>query len=180
MKFRSGDELLSMSVITADTGEDAQTRYVFTVTDGGWAKRSDVGEYRLQGRGGLGIKAMKLADARGSLVGAMVVTAGDEVMAIRASGQVTRSVAGDVPAKGRDTMGVKFVTVGASDSVVAIARNTEREVDEIVEELAGASDDPDPSVEMTQEGAIAGTMQDDQDNPAPDSLPDQQEDDSDE
>jgi DNA gyrase subunit A len=176
MKFRSGDELLSMSVITADTDEEAQTRYVFTVTDGGWAKRSDVGEYRLQGRGGLGIKAMKLADARGSLVGAMVVTAGDEVMAIRASGQVTRSVAGDVPAKGRDTMGVKFVTVGASDSVVAIARNTEREVDEIVEELAAASDDADPSVEMTQEGDIAGTMLDDQDNPAPESLPDQQED----
>jgi DNA gyrase subunit A len=180
MKFRSGDELLSMSVITADTDEDAQTRYVFTVTDGGWAKRSDVSEYRLQGRGGLGIKAMKLADARGSLVGAMVVTAGDEVMAIRASGQVTRSVAGDVPSKGRDTMGVKFVTVGASDSVVAIARNTEREVDEIVEELAAASGDADPSVEMTQEGDIAGTMLDDQDNPAPESLPDQQEDESDE
>jgi DNA gyrase subunit A len=180
MKFRSGDELLSMSVITADTDEDAQTRYVFTVTDGGWAKRTDVSEYRLQGRGGLGIKAMKLADARGSLVGAMVVTAGDEVMAIRASGQVTRSVAGDVPSKGRDTMGVKFVTVGASDSVVAIAPNTEREVDEIVEELAAASDDAEPSVEMAQEGEIAGTMLDDQDNPAAESLPEQQEDESDE
>jgi DNA gyrase subunit A len=180
MKFRSGDELLSMSVIKAETDENAQTRYVFTVTDGGWAKRSDVSEYRLQGRGGLGIKAMKLADARGSLVGAMVVTAGDEVMAIRASGQVTRTVAGDVPAKGRDTMGVKFVTVGASDSVVAIARNTEREVDEIVEELAAGSDAADPSVEMTQEGDIAGTMLDDQDNPALESLPDQQEDESDE
>jgi DNA gyrase subunit A len=102
------------------------------------------------------------------------------VMAIRASGQVTRTVAGDVPAKGRDTMGVKFVTVGASDSVVAIARNTEREVDELVEELAAASGDADPSVEMTQQGDITGTMLDDQDNPAPESRPDQQEDDSDE
>ena len=70
MKFRAGDELLSMSVIqdTADATEE-ETRYVFTVTDGGWAKRTDVSEYRRQGRGGLGIKAMKLADARGSLVG---------------------------------------------------------------------------------------------------------------
>jgi DNA gyrase subunit A len=175
MKFRSGDELLSMSVVKANDDADEQTRYVFTVTDGGWAKRTDVSEYRLQGRGGLGIKAMKLADARGSLVGAMVVTAGDEVMAIRASGQVTRSVAGDVPAKGRDTMGVKFVTVGASDSVVAIARNTEREVDELVEELVAASDAA-PAVDMTQEADIAGTMLDDQDNPAPEILPDQQED----
>ena len=155
MKFRSGDELLSMSVIQASAEQDAPTRYVFTVTDGGWAKRTDVAEYRLQGRGGLGIKAMKLADARGSLVGAMVVTAGDEVMAIRASGQVTRSVAGDVPAKGRDTMGVKFVTVGSSDSVVAIARNTEREVDELVEELVGASGEADQPDEITQEGRLA-------------------------
>ncbi len=130
MKFRSNDELVSMSVIAADTAHDALVRYVFTVTDGGWAKRTEVAAYRLQGRGGLGIKAMKLADARGSLVGGMVVTDADEVMAIRASGQVTRSAARDVPAKGRDTMGVKFVTVGDSDSVVAIARNAEREVEE--------------------------------------------------
>jgi DNA gyrase subunit A len=180
MKFRAGDEVLSMSVIEASTVPDAPTRYVFTVTDGGWAKRTDVSEYRLQGRGGLGIKAMKLADARGSLVGAMVVTAGDEVMAIRASGQVTRSVAGDVPAKGRDTMGVRFVTVGASDSVVAIARNTEREVDELVEELVAASDEADPAVAMTQDVELAGTMQDDPDSPAADGPPDQQEDETNE
>jgi DNA gyrase subunit A len=180
MKFRSGDELLSMSVIQASDEEDSATRYVFTVTDGGWAKRTDVAEYRLQGRGGLGIKAMKLADARGSLVGAMVVTASDEVMAIRASGQVTRSVAGDVPPKGRDTMGVKFVTVGPSDSVVAIARNTEREVDELVEELVGAPDGIGQPDEMTHEAEMPDTMQVDDDNPAPESLPDQQEDDADE
>jgi DNA gyrase subunit A len=138
MKFRTGDELLSMSVIQANPpgAEDTANRYVFTVTDGGWAKRTMVEEYRLQGRGGLGIKAMKLADARGSLVGAMVVTAGDEVLAIKASGQVTRSTASDVPAKGRDTMGVRFVTVAASDSVVAIARNIEREVDDLVADEA--------------------------------------------
>jgi DNA gyrase subunit A len=162
-------------VIRADPAEDAATRYVFTVTDGGWAKRTDVQEYRLQGRGGLGIKAMKLADARGSLVGAMVVTASDEVMAIRASGQVTRSVAGDVPAKGRDTMGVKFVTVGASDSVVAIARNTEREVDELVEELVGTAQGEPDGADMRHEADIADTMLDEDDNPAPESLPDQQE-----
>ena len=130
MKFRAGDELLSMSVVPHAPEEDAPVRYVLTVTNGGWAKRTVVEEYRVQGRGGLGIKAMKLQDSRGSLVGAMVVTDTDEVMAIKASGQVTRSPAADVPAKGRDTMGVKFVTVADDDSVVGIARNTEREVDE--------------------------------------------------
>ncbi len=144
MKFRAGDKLLSMSVIrsnmtvpAADESEwesavpEPETeRYVFTVTDGGFAKRTRVGEYRLQGRGGIGIKAMRLADARGSLVGAIVVTDADEVMAVRASGQVTRSAATDVPAKGRDTMGVKFVTVADGDSVVAIARNAEPDGDD--------------------------------------------------
>ena len=142
MRFRSGDELLSMSVVPHNPDESAPTQYVFTVTDGGWAKRTAVQEYRLQGRGGMGIKAMKLADARGSLVGAMVVTETDEVMAVKASGQVTRSSAGDVPAKGRDTMGVKFVTVADADSVVGIARNTEREVEQ--ELLDGAEPVAEP------------------------------------
>ncbi len=137
IRFRPGDQLLSMSVVSADledTRDDNQQYYVFTVTDGGYAKRTKVSDYRRQARGGYGIKAMRLVDDRGSLVGAMVVTERDEVMAVRASGQVTRSLAGGVPAKGRDTMGVRFVMVGDADPVVAIARNTEREVEEVLEE----------------------------------------------
>jgi len=148
MKFRAGDKLLSMSVIASDVpdrdgeglaaADPGPERYVFTVTDGGFAKRTQVGAYRLQGRGGIGIKAMRLADVRGSLVGAIVVTDADEVMAVRASGQVTRSAATDVPAKGRDTMGVKFATVSDGDSVVAIARNAEPDVDEESPEVGDA------------------------------------------
>ncbi len=123
MKFRSGDELLSLSVIKPWDSENG--RYVFTVTDGGFAKRTEVAEYRQQGRGGLGIKAMKLHEDRGSLVGGLVVTDNDEVIAIKASGQITRSAVAEVPVKGRDTMGVRFVGVGANDSVVAIALNPE-------------------------------------------------------
>jgi len=123
MKFRSDDELLSMSVIRA--GETEDDHFVFTVTDGGFAKRTAVSEYRLQGRGGLGIKAMKLNEDRGSLVGGLVVLENDEVIAIKASGQVTRSSVTEVPVKGRDTMGVKFVGVGERDSVVVIALNPE-------------------------------------------------------
>jgi DNA gyrase subunit A len=151
MKFRPGDELLSMSVIEAGADADAG-RFVFTVTDGGYAKRTGVAEYRRQSRGGLGIKAMRLVDERGSLVGAMVVTERDEVMAVRASGQVTRSSAAGVPTKGRDTMGVRFVLGGGSDSVVAIARNTEREVEEVllespVVDADDAQDGDDPAAE---------------------------------
>ncbi|WP_116948154.1 DNA gyrase subunit A [Jiangella endophytica] len=137
MKFRDGDELLSMSVV-----RDGTDSYVFTVTDGGFAKRTVVEEYRVQGRGGLGIKAMKINEDRGSLVGALVVGDGDEVLAIRASGGVTRSPVADVPAKGRDTMGVKYVALGGDDVVVAIAHSAEEDsVEEVVEDVADSEID---------------------------------------
>jgi len=151
MKFRGDDELLSMAVVPAEdeaavvaevvngdvpeeTPIDTETvaatvpgadLFVFTITDGGYAKRTRVSEYRLQGRGGIGIKAMKMVDDRGSLVGALVVSETDEVLCIKASGQVTRSPVADVPAKGRDTMGVIFAGVRGNDTVVAVARNAE-------------------------------------------------------
>ena len=128
MKFRSGDALLSMSIIDADMPED--DRFVFTVTDGGFAKRTTVSEYRQQGRGGLGIKAMKLNEDRGSLVGGLVVQENDEIMAIKTSGQIIRSSVGEVPTKGRDTMGVKFVAVSGDDAVSVIALYPESGADE--------------------------------------------------
>jgi DNA gyrase subunit A len=137
MKFREDDELLSMSIV-----RDGTDSFVFTVTDGGFAKRTAVEQYRPQGRGGLGIKAMKINGDRGSLVGALVVVEGDDVLAVRAAGGVTRSPVRDVPAKGRDTMGVKYVALGVGDAVVAIARNAE---DDAVTESAVA--DPTPGSE---------------------------------
>jgi DNA gyrase subunit A len=144
MKFRPGDELLSLSVIRA--GEADEDRYVFTVTDGGFAKRTHVSEYREQGRGGLGIKAMKLNSERGSLVGGLVVTDNDEVIAIKASGQITRSAVSEVPVKGRDTMGVKFVGVADDDSVVVIALNPE--ASESIEE----GEDPETADDSVKAG----------------------------
>ena len=154
MKFRTGDELLSMSIIRA--GVDPEERYVFTVTDGGFAKRTHVTEYRQQGRGGLGIKAMKLNEDRGSLVGGLVVTDNDEVIAIKASGQITRSAVTEVPVKGRDTMGVKFVGVGTSDSVVVIALNPEMtaEAAELDELTGSAPEDEAPTVTGVQPESV--------------------------
>ncbi|SDV01679.1 DNA gyrase subunit A [Microlunatus sagamiharensis] len=153
MKFRPGDELLSMSVIR--TGESEDDRYVFTVTDGGFAKRTAVSEYRQQGRGGLGIKAMKLAEERGSIVGGVVVSEGDELIALKASGQITRSPVSEVAVKGRDTMGVKFVGVRDGDSVVAIAlypEVTEADVEAVEAEVEAVSGDPDVVTEAAETG----------------------------
>nr|WP_143465526.1 DNA gyrase subunit A [Leifsonia sp. NCR5] len=122
MHFRGDDTLLDVSVVS-DNG------YVFVVTEGGYAKRTSVDQYRLQNRGGLGIKVAKLSDDRGDLVGALIVDDDDEVLVVLASGKVVRSSVAEVPAKGRDTMGVVFARFAESDKIIALAKNTERNLD---------------------------------------------------
>jgi DNA gyrase subunit A len=159
MKFRPGDELLSMSVIRARASDDE--RFVFTVTDGGFAKRTHVFEYRQQGRGGLGIKAMKLNEDRGSLVGGLVVTDNDEVIAIKASGQITRSAVAEVPVKGRDTMGVRFVGVAENDSVVVIALNPETtaEAARLADEAPAGDDSNSTSSEVEDDSSLESALE---------------------
>ena len=81
---------------------------MFVVTEGGYAKRTAVDQYRGQSRGGLGIKVARLSDDRGDLAGGLIVGEDDEVLVVLASGKVVRSAVAEVPAKGRDTMGVVF------------------------------------------------------------------------
>jgi DNA gyrase subunit A len=81
----------------------------------------------VQGRGGLGIKAMKLVDERGALAGALVVDATDEVLAVTSNGGVIRSRVEQVNPTGRDTMGVRYMNLAEGDTVLAIARNAESE-----------------------------------------------------
>ena len=119
MSFRDDDELLSASVARAGT-------FVFTVTDGGWAKRTAIEEYRVQGRGGIGIKVAKLNDDRGELAGGIIVQEDDEVLVVLAKGKVVRSAVAEVPSKGRDTMGVVFARPDKGDQILTIARNSER------------------------------------------------------
>ncbi|MCW3765748.1 DNA gyrase subunit A [Paenarthrobacter ureafaciens] len=119
MKFREDDELLAADVVKDDS-------FVFVVTEGGYAKRTAAEEYRLQGRGGLGIKVAKLAEDRGDLVGALIVQEDDEVLVVMEGGKVVRSAVSGVPAKGRDTMGVIFAKPDKNDRIIEVARNSER------------------------------------------------------
>ena len=134
MSFRKGDELLSATVI-------GEAGFVFVVTEGGYAKRTSADQYRIQNRGGLGIKVAKLDEKRGDLVGALIVDEADEVLVVLASGKVIRTNAAEVPAKGRDTMGVVFARFEESDSVLSLARNTERNLE--TNDLSDAEGDPD-------------------------------------
>jgi len=148
MDFREGDSLLSASVAKDD-------EYVFVVTEGGYAKRTAVTEYRMQNRGGLGIKVARLTDDRGVLAGGMMVSEGDEVLVVLASGKVVRSAVAEVPAKGRDTMGVVFARAGGDDRIIAIARNAERNLAETTETTtepaASPADEVDASAPETPE-----------------------------
>jgi DNA gyrase subunit A len=137
MRFRDGDELLSMDVV-----RDVDDAFVFVVTEQGYAKRTSVEEYRNQGRGGLGIKVAKLTDERGDLVGAMIVGSDDEVLVVMERGKVVRSSVVGVPAKGRDTMGVVFAKPDPGDRIIAVARNSERSLGAEEDELPPAPDGP--------------------------------------
>src|SRR4051794_22696225 len=144
MDFRRDDSLLSMSVIRSHA-EDAETpqQYVFTITDGGFAKRSPIEGYRVQSRGGLGIKTMKQDDDRGNLVGGFIVVDGDEVLAIKQSGQVTRSAIDEhLRATSRDTKGVRFVGVGDGDAVAVVARSVESVLDNDVDASTPVAGEP--------------------------------------
>jgi len=138
MDFRGDDALLSASVVT-DSG------FVFVVTEGGYAKRTSVDQYRPQNRGGLGIKVAKLNDDRGILAGALIVDEDDEVLVVLSSGKVVRSSVAEVPAKGRDTMGVVFARFAEDDRIIAIARNSERN-------LENQDDEPAEQVELEATG----------------------------
>ncbi|KFI47193.1 DNA gyrase subunit A [Bifidobacterium boum] len=139
MKFRDGDELLSMDVIWGDSDKD-----LFVVTNEGFAKRTAISEYRLQGRNGFGVKALQLTEGRGSLVGALVVSEDDQVMAIMKSGKVIRSDVSEVNRTGRTTQGVTFAKPDKGDEILAIARNAEKDDD-------GDDDDTDQNNTASQD-----------------------------
>ncbi|CAG7844502.1 DNA gyrase subunit A [Pseudoclavibacter triregionum] len=124
MSFRDGDELLAAAVM------NDPALAVFVVTEGGYAKRTLVDQYRVQKRGGLGIKVAQLTEDRGDLAGMLLVAEDDEALVILASGKVVRSAVAEVPAKGRTTMGVTFARMAEGDAVLSVARNTDRELEE--------------------------------------------------
>ncbi|HTY72730.1 MAG TPA: DNA gyrase subunit A [Actinomycetes bacterium] len=139
MRFRAGDELLGMEVVRA--GAD-----LVTFTDGGFWKRTSLEEWTPKGRGGIGVVAMKLPEHRGSLVGALVVDEGDEVLAMTAGGGVirTRVTEQELQRRGRDTMGVRLIALSEGDAVVGVARNADTDEDEENdgEEAGGSGGEP--------------------------------------
>jgi DNA gyrase subunit A len=140
MRFAEGDELLAMEVVRDDS-------YLLVATDGGYAKRTPIADYPVQGRGGRGVLTAKIREDRGQLVGALIVALDDEVYAITSAGGVIRTRAEEVREAGRGTLGVRLMNLSGGQTVVGVARNAEAEEDD-------AEDDLQPGVEAA-DGEVA-------------------------
>ncbi|WP_314158235.1 DNA gyrase C-terminal beta-propeller domain-containing protein, partial [Actinomyces oris] len=161
MRFREDDYLLAMDVVDP-SWQDAD---LFVVTEGGYAKRTNVVDYPVKGRGGLGVKVANLVEARGNLVGALVTDSGDEVLCIMASGKVVRSAVVEVSRTGRTTQGVTFAKPDAGDRIIAVARNTERDMEEAVD-AADSAPSADSADSTDQAQALQAPEGDTGDSPA--------------
>ena len=118
MRFNKKDQLLSLNVVRQNT-------YLLVATSKGYAKRTSINEYTVQGRGGKGILTIQYDDKRGFLVGAIVVNDDTELYAITLSGDVIRTAARQVRKAGRQTKGVRLMNLRKGDTLIAIAHNAE-------------------------------------------------------
>ncbi|MFO7192128.1 DNA gyrase subunit A [Thermocrispum sp.] len=118
MRFNEGDELLAMAVVRPGT-------YLLVATSGGYAKRTPIEDYPVQGRGGKGVLTIQHDDRRGKLVAALIVDVEDELFAITSSGGVIRTAAKQVRKAGRQTKGVRLMNLDQGTTLLAVARNAD-------------------------------------------------------
>ena len=133
MKFRADDQLLTMARIDVSQ-VNSDDLFIFTATDGGYGKKTPLSEYRIQGRGGIGIKAAKIDEnSRGVLVGALVLSDSDELLAITSAGTVMRTAAREIRQTGRDSMGVRLVNLSDGVSLLTVTMSQEAQESQVVE-----------------------------------------------
>ena len=147
MRFSNGDHLLGMHVVDADTDAD-----VLVATGGGYAKRTPADQYPVKGRGGLGVVTARIVEARGELIGALMVGPDDEVFAITSAGGVIRTTAAEIKQSGRQTMGVRLVNLAPGQTLVAIARNAEEPESALEEAEADDAADVSRRAELDDSG----------------------------
>jgi DNA gyrase subunit A len=120
ISLRDNDEVVAMEVVR-------EGGTLLTVAQNGYGKRTELDEYRLQSRGGVGIINIQTSDRNGKVVGIAYVHDDDELMIISQQGMILRMRAGDVRAIGRATQGVRLIEMEEGDEVVAIAKLAEKE-----------------------------------------------------
>jgi DNA gyrase subunit A len=131
ISLREGDEVVAMEVVRPGST-------LLTVTEHGYGKRTELDEYRVQSRGGVGIINIQTSERNGRVVGMAAVHDEDEFMLITQQGKILRTVARDIRTIGRATQGVRLIEIDADDRVVSLARLAEKE-DENGSGLAGGA-----------------------------------------
>ncbi len=132
--LRPGDEVVAMTVVRP-------TGTLLTVTENGYGKRTELAEYRVQLRGGVGIISMQAGARNGRVVGVAHVEHEDELMLITQQGKVLRMETRDIRPIGRGTQGVRLIEIDGRDRVVSLARLVEKDANG-----EGESFQPDPEV----------------------------------
>jgi DNA gyrase subunit A len=120
MKLDPNDKVVSMEILSL--GAD-----ILTVAEGGFGKRTEMDEYRLQSRGGKGIITMKTTDKTGRVIGVQLVGADDQLMLITNTGKIIRLRINDIRVIGRNTQGVRLIDLDEGERVVSLARLAEKE-----------------------------------------------------
>jgi DNA gyrase subunit A len=132
MQLRDGDEAVAMEVVSDDAT-------LLTVCEKGFGKRTEVGEYRRQSRGGIGLKNVQTSERNGLVIGLACVTADHELLLVTEQGQIIRMKAGDLRPIGRDTQGVRLMDLAEGDRLVSLAT-----LSEPVEAAGNGGDDGAP------------------------------------
>lgn len=141
IRLRRGNKVISMETIAPD-----QRTSLLTATEHGYGKRTELSEYRRQGRGGQGIITIQTNMRNGSVVDAFQVEPEDEVMIITASGKIVRQRVDGIRVIGRNTQGVRLIDMAEGDRVVRIARLIDK---------GDQEEDLDTEVEETDEDEIS-------------------------
>ncbi|AYH41019.1 DNA gyrase subunit A [Christensenella minuta] len=126
IKLRPGDEVVSACICERD-------RQVLVITEKGYGKRTNAAEYRLQTRGGIGLKSMNITEKTGKMCGLLIVDGTEDIMLINDAGVVIRMSVDEISLIGRSTQGVRVMRVDEDTKVVCVAKIVESEEDESAE-----------------------------------------------
>lgn len=162
MRFDGEDELICMVIVPKNWEELEKPVRVLTVTELGYGKRTELSEYRGQGRGGKGIITIKTGGRNGQVIGVRLVEDDDELMLITDKGQLIRMKVDDISVVGRNTMGVRLMTMDKDEIIVSVTRidiEDEEDEDELEEGVVegvvveGAADGEAVEAELGEEDA---------------------------
>ncbi|MBR5704400.1 MAG: DNA gyrase subunit A [Deltaproteobacteria bacterium] len=132
MTLVEGDRVIGMEVVSDNT-----VGYLVSVTRNGYGKRTRIGEYRLQSRGGKGLITIKTSERNGPVVDIKMTGEDEDLMLVTSQGKILRTRVGDLSVIGRNTQGVRLMNMDAGEVIVAVAKLAEKDDDDETDDADG-------------------------------------------